>query len=374
MHAVDVLVTLTWQSRCGRHVDRCRCGPVRAAADLAPLLPTAPWRPEAGSQTTFRFAPPADDHLVQAEALNGWRHTPPRLGRHYPRALLASHPRSDLRPFRVRALEAESLLADFNMPSAGLDFLVEVEALAAADGSAPAPTLATWLAAGPGLQAPLADGDTDFFADGPFVRADESPDDRFYDRPRLVNHLDAATRLALTAHYATRLEANMQVLDLMASWNSHLPATLPLRVTGLGLNGEELAANAQLAERIVHDLNRQPVLPFPDASFDAVLCALSIEYLTNPVAVCGEIGRVLRPGGIVIISFSDRWFPPKAIRLWAELHPFERLALVADLLRLAGCFVAVGTESLLGLPPGESGPRRRPQADPLFIVSARRPP
>jgi SAM-dependent methyltransferase len=374
MQAVDVLVSLTWQSRAGHHVDRCRVGPVKSTSDLAPLLPPESWQCQPGSRVAFALTPAADDRLRQGEALAGWRHSPPRLGRHYPRGLLASRPRADLLPFRVCALDATSLLADFNAPSAGRDFMVEIVAVPAAQTALTPTALAGWLAAGPGLQAPLLDADTDFLADRPFLRADETPDDRFYAQPRPVNHLDAATRLALTARYATNLSGDMDVLDLMASWNSHLPAALPLRVTGLGLNAEELAANTRLSERVVHDLNRQPVLPFPDTGFDAVLCALSIEYLTDPLAICREVARVLRPGGIVMVSFSDRWFPPKAIRLWPELHPFERLAFVSDLFRRAGGFDAVATESLLGLPHDDAGPHRRPQADPLYLVSARRSP
>lgn len=374
MQAVDVLVSLTWQSRAGRHVDRCRVGPVRSASDLALLLPPESWPCQPGSRVAFAFTPAADDRLRQREALAGWRHTPPRLGRHYPRGLLASRPRADLLPFRVCALDDVSVLADFNAPSAGRNFTAEIEAVPAARTALAPTALSGWLAAGPGMQAPLADADTDFLADGAFARADESPDDAFYGRARLVHHLDAATRQALTTHYARNLQADMDVLDLMASWSSHLPAALPLRVTGLGLNGEELAANTRMAERVVHDLNRKPALPFPDASFDAVLCALSFEYLTDPVAICREVARLLRPGGIVMVSFSDRWFPPKAIRLWAELHPFERLAFVADLFRQAGGFTAVATESLIGLTHDDAEPHRRPQADPLYLVWARRSP
>ncbi|MCP5067943.1 MAG: methyltransferase type 11, partial [bacterium] len=113
-----------------------------------------------------------------------------------------------------------------------------------------------------------------------FRRVDESPDAEFYAAPRMVTHIDAATIDALTQVYRERLSAGQDVLDLMSSWISHLPPELELgRVAGLGMNREELEANPRLGESVVHDLNAEPELPWPVASFDAVLIAVSVQYL-----------------------------------------------------------------------------------------------
>jgi SAM-dependent methyltransferase len=197
-----------------------------------------------------------------------------------------------------------------------------------------------------------------------FERIDEGPDAAFYAEPRFVQHIDAATIAALTAWYAEVLAPGSDVLDLMSSWVSHLPPPEQLalgRVVGLGLNAAELAANARLASWDVADLNAAPVLPYPDASFDAVLCAVSIQYLTRPVEVFREVARALRPGGRVAIATSHRCFPTKAIRAWHELHPRDRLALIGLYLERAGGFVS--PESLDRSPAG---------ADPLWIVTALR--
>ena len=84
------------------------------------------------------------------------------------------------------------------------------------------------------------------------------------------------------------------------------------------MSTDELTANPQLDETVVHDLNREPRLPFDDTSFDAVLCAVSVQYLQRPVAVFAEVARVLRPGGIVAVTFSNRCFPTKAVAIWLQ--------------------------------------------------------
>jgi SAM-dependent methyltransferase len=202
------------------------------------------------------------------------------------------------------------------------------------------------------------------FPPGFFTRLDESEDAGFYGAPRFVVHIDDATIAALTRWYAEVLAPGADVLDLMSSWVSHLPdaAQLPLgRVVGLGMNAAELAANPRLAAYDVVDLNATPRLPYPDAAFDAVLCAVSIQYLTRPVEVFAEVGRVLRPGGRVAVATSHRCFPTKAIRAWHVLPPEERLRAIARYLERAG-----------GFEPAEVVDRSPLGADPLWIVTAMR--
>ena len=160
------------------------------------------------------------------------------------------------------------------------------------------------------------------------------------------------------------LAPGAEVLDLMSSWVSHLPdaAALALgRVVGLGMNAAELAANPRLASFDLVDLNATPRLPYPDAEFDAVLCAVSIQYLTRPLAVFAEVARVLRPAGRVAIATSHRCFPTKAIRAFHVLPPRDRLAWIALYLERAG-----------GFAPAELVDRSPPGEDPLWIVTTRR--
>jgi SAM-dependent methyltransferase len=165
----------------------------------------------------------------------------------------------------------------------------------------------------------------------------------------------------------------MRVLDLMSSWVSHLPDPIDLHVTGLGLNAAELAQNPRLAERTVHDLNENPALPYPDAHFDAVVCTASVEYLVRPLEVFRAVRRVLRPGAPLVLTFSERWFPPKAIQLWPAIHPFERVGLVLRYFRAAGGFGVLGSETARGWPRPEDDKYagQFPDADPLYAVWGR---
>ena len=162
----------------------------------------------------------------------------------------------------------------------------------------------------------------------------------------------------------------MQVLDLMSSWASHLPDIEGLAVTGLGMNAGELAQNPQLAHCCVHDLNQDPRLPFPDNRFDAAVCSVSAEYLTQPVEVMRELGRVLKPGSPAMITFSDRWFPTRAIALWSDLHPYERMALVLEYFRQAENFTGLVTETVRGLPrpAADKYAGQLARSDPVFAV------
>ena len=166
----------------------------------------------------------------------------------------------------------------------------------------------------------------DNFPPGFFDRSDPSDDASFYGVERLVTHIDDGAIAAVGDLYA-ELNLDGEVLDLMSSWVSHF-ATAPRSLAVLGMNAGELEANPQAVERIVHDLNRNPELPFADASFDDVVCCVSVDYLTRPLEVFAEVARVLRPGGRFVCTFSNRCFPTKAIQGWLMLDDRQRMDLV----------------------------------------------
>ncbi|RXK49345.1 class I SAM-dependent methyltransferase [Halorientalis pallida] len=167
----------------------------------------------------------------------------------------------------------------------------------------------------------------------------DGDDERFYEQPRFVQHVDEPFRERLTALYRDRLSPDDDVLDLMSSWVSHLPPDLELgEVVGHGLNEAELDRNDRLDRWFRQNLNDDQTLPLESASVDAVLCAVSVQYLQYPGRVFTEVARVLRPGGVVVVSFSNRMFAQKAIRAWRSRSMDERAALVGTYLDSTDAF------------------------------------
>jgi SAM-dependent methyltransferase len=203
----------------------------------------------------------------------------------------------------------------------------------------------------------------DLFPPEAYARDDETPDDRFYELPRKVVHIDENAVAALGRLYADVLPGRGRLLDLMSSWRSHLPEALGAHAVGLGLNAEEMAENPQLASFVVHDLNRDPRLPFGDAEFDGAMCAVSIQYVTHPVRVFREVHRVLRPGAPFIVAFSNRCFPTKAVAAWLGTSDQQHVMLVRAYFQAAGNWTEAQDENRS---PGAG-------SDPLYAVWARTP-
>lgn len=161
------------------------------------------------------------------------------------------------------------------------------------------------------------------------TKLDESDDTLFYAVPRLVTHVDEGFIDQLTNLYRDRLKPNTRIFDMMSSWVSHLPDEMKFDyVEGHGMNPEELARNSRLNHYFIQNLNQNPKLPLADADFDAVLNTVSVQYLQYPDAIFTEIHRILKPGGIAIISFSNRMFFQKAIQAWREGTEKSRVELV----------------------------------------------
>ncbi len=193
-----------------------------------------------------------------------------------------------------------------------------------------------------------------------FKRDDESIDDAFYTVPRRVVHIDEGAIHTLTTLLAKVLPPQGVYLDLMSSWRSHLPTEhKPTRVVGLGMNAAEMADNPQLDAYLVHNLNENPTLPLPTAEFDAVTCTVSVQYMTKPIAVFQEVNRVLKPGGVFVVSFSNRCFSTKAIAAWLGSTDAQHIELVQYYFAATGNWTT--TERAAHTPR---------HADPLYAVWA----
>jgi SAM-dependent methyltransferase len=204
-----------------------------------------------------------------------------------------------------------------------------------------------------------------------FGRLDARPDSIFYRDPRFVEHVDDNAVRLLTEYVSTTAirPGDRAVLDLCSSWTSHIHPTVASRlsrVSGLGMNAQELERNAALTDWTVRDLNEDPrLIGYEDGSFDVVLCQLSIDYLTKPLDVLREVGRVLVPGGRVHVLFSNRLFLSKAVGLWAGGDDIDHAYYV-------GCYLHFCNGGFKEIKGQDLSTRRRGRVigDPLFVVTA----
>ena len=129
---------------------------------------------------------------------------------------------------------------------------------------------------------------------------------------------------------------NELILDLMSSAYSHFPLTIePKNVVGLGLNQTELEYNSMLGEFYVQNLNHNPVLPFVDQTFSVVVITVSIQYLIQPTLVFQQINRILKHNGLLVIFYSNRMFPTKAVAVWHQTNQDQKQDLIDKYFQVA---------------------------------------
>lgn len=388
---VDLFLQLNWESDQARHTDCYQAEQVNVWRDyLPPALVAGLQGKQCGERAEMRFtageAVPAfaPQNLLTLPRRRIQPRAPgdpavvPQSGRFYPKGVLrgvAGIFSANVEPFRCVSVENGHVTTDLNHPLADRELrLSAVIGKVARKQGERGGVSRDWLGrltSGPGMQARWRGRPSEYLSEGAFERADRRPDAEFYARPRLTQHLDDTALGLVRNTYGRFVEDGARVLDLMASWQSHLPDGVRFeRLTGLGLNAAELAKNPRLTERVVHDLNREPYLPFEDAAFDAVVCSVSVEYLTAPLAVFHEVARVLRRDGVFVLTFSNRWFEPKVVRVWRELHEFERMGLVLEYFLRAGGFQHLQTYSVRGLPRprDDKYAAQFAYADPFYAV------
>ncbi|MEJ2040736.1 MAG: methyltransferase domain-containing protein [Desulfosarcinaceae bacterium] len=387
----DLFFQVNWQSGPVRHTEAYAARRVNLYRDLLPpRVYDSLMKKQSGDR--FRLAHQAGEiigapSLSQTLRLSKKQFDPhrlsiadlvPRVGRFYPKGLLRDVSgifSSNGEPFRCVEVSGKDLVVNLNHPLSGKATTmritvgkVEPKPVERGGVSLDWPQIIT---EGVGMQARWQERPTDFFSGHPFERDDVEPDALFYENPRLVQHLDDTALDVVREVHGRFLRNGMHALDLMSSWQTHLPEGLMLeRLAAIGLNAVELSKNEALTDWTISDLNANPVLPYATSSFDAVLCALSVEYLIHPLEVFAEVARVLKPGGAFVVTFSNRWFPPKAIGIWKELHDFERMGLVLEYFLAGGRYGGLQTYSLRGLerPRNDQYWGKTAHSDPVYAV------
>ena len=223
------------------------------------------------------------------------------------------------------------------------------------------------------------------FLPNDFVRINNYNDGTFYALPRLVYHIDEPAVCALTQHYRRSITRNSDLLDICSSWASHYPTEFPETMKSIratGMNYVELFFNDQLTDGfVVADLNGNNFVnkpgdgprgdygafsEFDNESVDVITCALSIDYLMDPIQILMGCNRLLRVGGKVIVSFSSRFYVTKATRLWRVTGINFHLELVNAFIQYAGNYEQPMAYNITPSIPDKS----RKYRDPLFVIEA----
>ena len=297
---------------------------------------------------------------------NGDRVTP-RSGRYYPKGWFSGVDgfySDNMFPARAVKVDEDNIVIDYNHPLAAFDIEIKVDIIEIypptdEHGGRCSDAIDLLLNNGPGMQLFNQCSNTDFLSDTALNRVDNDEDRLFYKKLRKVHHLDSFARETVSSIYKELIKPESLVLDLMSSWESHLPDSLSnIVLSGLGMNADELTSNKLINDYLVQDLNKNPELTYKTEIYDAVICTASVEYLIKPLEVFREVKRVLKPGGIFIVTFSNRWFPTKAISLWSEIHEFERVGLVMEYFKQSDWEGQVNSLSSKG--------RHRPEDDPHY--------
>ncbi len=112
--------------------------------------------------------------------------------------------------------------------------------------------------------------------------------------------------------------AEGEVLELAAGTARNLPFyASDVKLTGVELSSEMAALGKRRAEDLGREIDMRvgdaEALPFPDESFDAVVCTYGLCTIPDDAAAIREAKRVLRPGGKILLAEHVR-SPNPAIR------------------------------------------------------------
>lgn len=137
-----------------------------------------------------------------------------------------------------------------------------------------------------------------------------------YDAIKRFNPGDDDYFLALPLLRALNDVPVPRVLDV-ATGTARLPVALLRkpdfqgRVIGLDLSWQMLTLAQRKARRYglrLHLIRQDAaLLPFADNTFDAVTCVEALEFLANPRHALQEMSRVLRPGGVLLVTNRVNW-------------------------------------------------------------------
>ena len=96
-----------------------------------------------------------------------------------------------------------------------------------------------------------------------------------------------------------RVPAGAAVLDIGAR-DRGLLRSLP---EGIRYQGIEIDPAYAASDVVIHDISQG--IPFSAGTYDFVFCLEIMEHLPNPFGTFSEIHRVLKPGGVLVVSVPN---------------------------------------------------------------------
>lgn len=169
-------------------------------------------------------------------------------------------------------------------------------------------------------------------ADGPqFVFDDPLPLTGERTAPGIPEENYWFRRHEIAYEFAAARVAGRRVLDAGCGegYGTQILARTAREVVGVDLEGDVVARAAGRYPSASFEPADLEALPYPDASFEAVVSLQVVEHMRDPYGFCAEVARVLVPAGVFVCATPNRLtFSPQGVR-----NPFHTVEFSPDELR-----------------------------------------
>lgn len=141
---------------------------------------------------------------------------------------------------------------------------------------------------------------------------------------------------------------DVAILDVCSSWIFYYFEGYKVgKIFGIGMNEDELKKNFILIDYVVWDLNEDLTFSYADNIFDVVTNTVSVDYFIRFLEVMKEVSRVLKLGGMVIMSFLNRCFFIKVVVIWIVMGDLDYVWIVGAYYYFVGGFESFAVEDIL---------------------------